>query len=71
MKDDPLEVMEAWRIALHILYVLCSLAIVAPVAALFTPVTRRWAKPERVTCPTCGYRLVAIERACPECRTAR
>ena len=69
--DDPFGVMSLWQIAAHVLYVLLAIALVAPVAAVLTPVARRWGKVPRVACRNCGYSMPAIERHCPECRAAR
>lgn len=71
MKDDLFDLLPRWQIAAHVLYGLLTFALVAPVAAALTPVTRRWAKLPRVACGTCGYRMPAVESHCPECRAAR
>ena len=65
MKDDPLELMEPWRLLLLVAWVLVVLPLAATVAAVI-----RWgdAQPPRVACRNCGYAMVALERECPRCR---
>ena len=65
MKDDPLELMEPWRLLLLVAWVLVVLPLAAAVAAVI-----RWggAQPPRVACSNCGYVMVVLERECPRCR---
>jgi hypothetical protein len=68
MKDLPDDLMPVWRIVLLGLYGLLVMPLALAAAVLLTPVTSWWDKPPRVTCATCGYRMPAIERHCPQCR---
>lgn len=70
MKDDPFDLMPLYQLAAIGLYVLIAMCIVPVAAVALTPITAGWARPARVACGNCGYRMPAIERHCPECRSA-
>jgi hypothetical protein len=68
MEDLPDDLMPVWQLvlmSLGTLLIVPVMALYAAVRGVLTPPPRM----TRVTCPNCGYRMPAIERHCPECRS--